>query len=356
MDNKKRSRLEQCLGFRKTGESFLDVASVESNPFFMLFNYDAEKLCELLTDGKVEFAIADSIRRQAVSVGSEQAVVIYKGMLDAIFKIAARIVETGALIQLNENFRKSMKTPQHAQTARALLDETADFSWDETEYPWIKKREQQVIFMFSSNLLYRLVILHELGHLWHNHGERNELIDSINIDEMFGNSQAGSIESQARELIADNFAFDHLFAFTSFNLESQRFDEIGRFLFTNLVPDKYELAVFCLQMAFVYFYFMDSESWRARSPSEWTHPPHPFRLQALYMAFLADGFGSIEKEHREQVFKRGVQLGDSTIERIFGTPNNLKWLSEMGQNSYKEHFEMLHKHLPRWTNIERIAW
>ncbi|WP_295751534.1 hypothetical protein [Undibacterium sp.] len=288
--------------------------------------------------------------------GKENAIVIYKGMLDAIFKIAVRVVETEALFQVANKGTLSLTTPARPLSVKALLGDAKDFVWNEKLYPWIANLEHKALFMFTASFLLRFVIFHELGHLLHRHGERSDSDNLMNVDEMSSNSEFGSLNSQARELVADMFAFQELIGFTKEHLISQANNEIGTFLTSELIPNDFELVVFCLQMAHVYFFFMDSEKWRTIAPTEWSHPPHPFRLHTIYTAFLSEGFSIIKAEYRNDLLGRAILLGQKTVQSIIGTPIGLDWSLEMGESKYKEHFDTLHALMPRWTDTERTDW
>ncbi|MGD7153910.1 hypothetical protein [Ralstonia pseudosolanacearum] len=349
--------LRKILERHRKGD-ILDGRSIDYNPFFALLEYDGRRLCSMVTNGEVFFNLVDSWERNSVAIYKLRTVAVFRGVLEAIFSISAKIVGNGIYPQVGgvnpPEFRPESK--KLLLTKRDLLNSLSLFECDDEKYPWMNSVERQALFLFISNTLFRFVVFHELGHLYHEHGKRSVDGDFIENDSMDREDLQGGIDSQARESIADTFAFQKLAEFQQFHLLSQQDDPIGSLLSSHFMSTAEDLLVFVSQMAFIYFYMMESPTWAHENPVKWTHPPAQFRLQTIFAALLEHGLLGVSKERMPVILQKALMSGPSITAVMFDTPPEFDWLQILDQPRYREHYELIYAAIPNWLTPNEDRW
>lgn len=150
----------------------------------------------MVTNGEVFFNLVDSWERNSVAIYKLRTVAVFRGVLEAIFSISAKIVGNGIYPQVGgvnpPEFRPESK--KLLLTKRDLLNSLSLFECDDEKYPWMNSVERQALFLFISNTLFRFVVFHELGHLYHEHGKRSVDGDFIENDSMDREDLQGGID------------------------------------------------------------------------------------------------------------------------------------------------------------------
>lgn len=77
--------------FSQTGETYFDFSRQE-NSLYKELNYIGKELCLTYIVGYSSFYLIDSIRVQAVAIHKHQAVLVFKGMLELIFRTSSMMV------------------------------------------------------------------------------------------------------------------------------------------------------------------------------------------------------------------------------------------------------------------------
>ncbi|MBK5124396.1 hypothetical protein IQ288_31680 [Burkholderia sp. R-69980] len=328
----------------------LDPKTIQHNLFFALFEYDGKQMCRAITNGKVEFFIADCWERNAVAIESLSSVVVFKGMLEAIFSIAAKIVDKGIFPSIGDVITSQPRFDPRKSllTKRELLISLPPFDLEINKPTWFESPERQTLFMFIANTLFRFVTMHELGHLYHQHGKRSSLHGHYEFDELGAEEPDGSISAQAREIIADSFAFQHLAEFQLRHLLSERNTPVGSLLASHFMKSEDELLQFISQIIFIYFYMMESPNWAHREPAKWTHPPAQFRLQTIFASLLEHGLVSVHKEMMPKVLENALFLGPSITSLMFDIFPEYNWMRVLDQPKYRAHYEDILTEIPIW--------
>lgn len=325
------------------------------NPFIGLFEYDGKMLCHLVTNGEVEFHLINDPRRNAVAVYSTNSVGVFVGMLDVIFKLSAKIVDGGLFPHVGNVETTSWNPDIHNtfESRESLLKSIEQFAWSQDRLPWIKSMERQALFMFIANTLFRFIVFHELGHIYNDHGRAKPKPDNFELDEMSTDHGLGNISSQAKESIADTFAFQLLVEYQRSHLEQQKDHPIGALLKEKLFQTDHDLVRFISQLIYVYFYMMETPNWLDTEPGSWSHPPAPFRLQTIYAALLEHSILSLTQKVIPDLLRQSIFLGSSTLAVIFNRYPDFNWLSILDQKKYRDHYKNIYMEMDNWVSDEK---
>ncbi|WP_155628889.1 hypothetical protein [Burkholderia stagnalis] len=356
-DMTREEQLESLLILNKKG-GILDSRKIQHNPFFELYEYDGKQLCSVISNGEIHFNLVDCWERNAVAIYDLRTAAVFRGMLEAIFSISARIVDKGIYPEIGNVAPPKMRQDpgKLLVTKRELLNSLSNFNYDIDEHPWMASTDRQALFLFISNTLFRFIVFHELGHLYNEHGKRNNEKDFFEVDEMGTESPQGGIDSQAREIIADTFAFQKLVEFQRFHLLSQQNEPVGKLLSSHFMKNEEDLIIFISQMVFIYFYMMESPNWAHENPIQWTHPPAQFRLKTILASLLEHGLLSIEKTKIPEIIQKALFVGPSILSVMFETFPEYNWLQILDNPKYREHYELIFSEIPRWITPNENRW
>jgi hypothetical protein len=338
----------------------LDVSLIEHNRFFAMFEDDGENLCSRVTKGEVHFNIIDCWEPNACAAYNLNTVVVFRGMLEVIFAICARIVDNGIFPEFGNIEEKcpSIEPGASWMTKRELLNSLPHFSYDQAEHSWIGMPEREALFMFLSNTLFRFVVFHELGHIFNEHGKRSDLPSFFEFDEMVAEDRPGNADSQAREIIADTFAFQKLVEYQQRHLRTMVLfgNPVAKLLSDRFMRSQDNLVIFVAKMTYVYFYMMESPFWAQREPAQWSHPPAQFRLQAILAALMEHSLLSIPKERMPEIVSRCLVDGSSITAAMFNIESELTWMQTISGRKYSDHYQALFAIMPRWYSASENRW
>lgn len=338
----------------------LDCRSIDDNPFFGLMEYDGVMMCKEVSNGVVRFCFADDSRKQAVAIYEENLIVMFRGMFEVLCKVAAKIVSKGLYPQLGASTKcnSSINPAREKFSAREIIDGELNFIWDIDNCPWRVDKERQALFVFSLSTLFRFVISHELGHLYYNHGDKEMRLgyNGIEIDEIESNSRECGFNPQARELVADKFGFDLVVEFQKRHLDSQKDSGIGEILYKKLAQSEYDLALFVMQMMYVYFHVSERDIWKKENPETWSHPPAPFRLRTICAAVIEHGVLQIGSKEAKKLLQHVLESSDELVAVLLEKSPGSTWLVSSHESILSKHYEKIFPLLFVWSSSVAKNW
>lgn len=128
-----------------------------------------QALCTKIIPTTSQFYLLDSPKRNAVGIHSLSSIVVFKGMLDFIFRIASLAAAVtpcptappdGAVNPWKENV--------------AFWLEEGPFFFDNEDYWWLRSSEHREVFDLYVKNLFQFIVLHEIGHFHHLHDARKK--------------------------------------------------------------------------------------------------------------------------------------------------------------------------------------
>lgn len=332
----------------KTGEIYFDF-SKEEDCLYHELDFIGKNLCQDYVKGPSSFYIIDSVRVQAVAIHNHKIVLIFKGMLEQIFRTAAMMV--GAERRHKES-NEIFYEPWFDNVN--LWINRGEFEWTSNEYWWLHDQEYRKAFDILVEALFIFLVLHEIGHLHNLHGERrndsNEEcvspIDTITfihkaIEDNEEMDETERLNSHAREIVADTFAFQFMMS------------ELKESLFPNSEYEGADPTTLTAINFGVCIYAVASYLWalnfRCNSDCS-THPPHVFRLASIEAACL---------EHRvcggdEKLTILGLEIGmRSYLKKMKCVCNSnefVEWRNLKDTPANQEYYEKICGIIPNWSN------
>jgi len=336
----------------------LDVHTIPDNQFFALYEYDGRQLCNLVTEGKIFFNLADSPKINALALYREKTVIVCRGMLEAILKIAAELVTRGAYPRLgNLADREWIVNPdQLFPSAHETLKSLTPFTCDKSRFPWLESEDRLALFTIISSTMFRFVVLHELGHFFHGHGQRSSEDHFVEFDGVAGPDSGGNVDAQARETSADAYAFGILLQLQRDHLKSQKHESFGRRLANEFHKSDEDLAVFLSSIVFIYFHMTESSGIRQSDPNSWRHPPAAFRLTTVLAGLLEHGALAVPAEAGPRILQTAVLRSEALLTTMLDRLHAIEWLGSMNDPKFLAQYSAIYEALPRWSSSAGPRW
>lgn len=327
------------------------------DPTGFLFPFHAEgvDICAgLQRSRECRFTFIESTKMQAIAVQDEIDVVgIYAGMFWMLCRLSSSAAASGVFPAMAGGKEPEWKPDisRSLYLPRQLLEEGRQFDWKTESKTWIDYPERQMLFLVILNTLFRFVAYHELGHIWNNHGLRrtgmsaNLCVDAVGACQI---AVKDSIASQAREIIADSFAFKRTIEVLDRELDLKAELEMTKTVRKRLLPDRDEVASFVLIIAFLYFRVSDLSNWSGQARETLSHPPAPFRAKALAAALLEHKHLGISEKSAVLAIRKASIGVEALMGVILGAYPNFKWLDTVSGLDDAVHFQRIYDEIPNW--------
>ena len=197
--------------------------------------------------------------------------------------------------------------------------------------------------------LFRLVVLHEIGHFHHQHGKRfTTAVDNVDIDSAQPQPlpQAEALDSQARELVADKFACDLMSRLLEDELGGLR-QVRGMEAFARLYLDTaVKRTGFVLQVAYIYFVAIDrlpgADPALLVRPS---HPPASFRLSTI----VSTAHTNVNNPTKIREINAKAIMADAIMAVALDRKPDVKWIAQLDNPVFRDHYERLYARVDAWA-------
>lgn len=310
---------------------------------------------ELCRGQNADFVILASEEMKAFAAQDEaDFVAMYAGMFWMLCRLAAAVAASGVFPVMEgssspvwaPDLERSLRTP------RELLKENSPFDWELESIGWKDATERQMLFCFVLDILFRFVVFHELGHLHNDHGHRKtSASSSIMVMDQLGPplmDRQQAVASQAREIIADCTGLEMTLRTIEQDITANS-DGGSALIRERLAPDKASLVSFVLTVVNLYFRLSDRSDWLDKSIDQLSHPPAPYRMNALF-AYIWDSRPlGIDVEIAEKVVQETLASADAVMSvmlNIFPSPN---WIKDVTTPENSLHYRALYKEAARWS-------
>lgn len=313
-------RLEEKINTLELGMAY-DLLNTDENgliyPYYLLYK-------DSLSNAGFDFLITTNRNPNAGVLYREKLIIMSQGLIDRLSKLAELIVSSGVL------------DGEKVKLRYFDLDFSANsFRGFDNKGSIYETPQKTKLFHFVFTTLMSFVLHHEVGHVYHKHGER------LQQPNYFGDSQGhakisavDAISSHARELIADIHSFLKLMKSTEEKLSSS--NDFGLIEHFN---DHKNTRHILLILVTCYFRMMDMRS--TLSHFESTHPEAVVRAFAIYAKScsleknqaiaILDVFRSLDLV--KQIFSYLEQpLPNDWLDKIWST-DMLEWQKKV-QNEY----------------------
>lgn len=331
----------------------MEVRPDDTSGWMVPFAIQAQEICAV---AGASFAFLESRDMQAVAFQDRRDVVgVYAGMFWMLCRLSSLVAASGVFPAMNGSVEPTW-TPdvgRSLRTPRDLLDEKVPFDWEIESAAWKEDGERQILFYVVLAISFRFVVFHELGHIVNDHGRRRTYsgISPLLVDHPGPGlcEPEEALESQARELIADGFAFKHTIATFNNELSSGSHLELAQIVRKHLAPDALRLIGFVLSVIFLYFRLSDLPSWKSTPINRLSHPPAPFRMKALFAQLVETKPLGISESSAASLVSETMLAGDALMSimlDIFPQPN---WIKQISTPAYDRHFGQIYEQIANWS-------
>jgi hypothetical protein len=331
----------------------MNLRSDDESGWMVPFALQATEICAA---AGASFVILESPDMQAVAVQDEADVVgVYAGMFWMLCRLASLVAGSGVFPAMKGDVEPSWapEIERSLRTPRELLEEKRPFDWAMESIGWQRAGERQILFYAVLALSFRFVVLHEVGHIANDHGARRMRsgTDALLVDrpgpQLLDPEEA--VRSQARELIADGFAFQHTIKTFNNELAGGSHLELAQIVRERLAPDAPALISFALSVIFLYFRLSDRSDWQSVPINRLSHPPAPFRMKALLALLVETKPLGIDEATAAAIISGTMVSGDalmSVMLNIFPQPD---WIKQISTSAHDRHFGQLYNEFPNWS-------
>jgi hypothetical protein len=324
-----------------------------ANPWIKVCTEEAEKLCHEVTEIPVSFAFTASARIQAQALYEPRSVVMTWRLFNRLCHLSANLVSKGLYVKLGKQKPPVWtKDPSRAGRPMTSFIDLSSFNWRETSAAWSSDPERQWLFAYVLLTIFRFVVLHELGHIHYKHGlRRGGHPVSLEVDAIHPTlyPEEDAIPSQARELVADEFAWRVLTKLQAIELELKANTVMGKGLISKLLQTDRDRIRFLLSTIYLYFYSSDRHDWLAINPIHLSHPPSPFRWYTIAAGFVEHGNFQIPADQAPGLFKDSFFEAASIVAVAYDQLPDMKWLDILSTDQYKKLYAVLYQEIPKWN-------
>lgn len=346
------SKIQDALADLNRG-AYLDPMQVPNNPWFASIGADLRTMCLESLDEPVEFTFNQLLIPQACAMFKHRVVIVSAQMFNMLCLIAERVVAKCAFPHVG-NVPEGNWTPDSQNSFKGIRQDLSNgtFLWTAaSNSDWARNPTRLALFFYVLLMLARFVVLHELGHIRHEHGTRTKNHNSFEVDEMGGSTrvltQDEALASQARELVADDFAMSRLFMLQERELELKADTELVKALAPQLLDTRQRRHDFLLQVIHLYFTVMDRPDWDLSDLSTMSHPPAPMRLFALHIQAANGGFLKTTKRSALQRAAAFILAADALPCLLFNLYPSL-WQTSGDVSAFSRRYADIYPELKVW--------
>lgn len=352
------NKVKKCIHdnvFSKSGETYLDL-SLQEDSIYSELNSIGKYLCTKYIKGCSSFYLIDSCRVQAVAIHEYQTVLVFKRMLELIFRTSAMMV--GAERRLNEP-DATFYEPWHNNMNSWING--GEFEWENDQYWWLHDDTHRKMFDMLVEGMFVFLVLHEIGHLHNLHGKRRRDTDEeksspmehiILIHKAVAESddeemdEAENLDRHTCEIIADTYAFQFMLS----ELKEHFFSESEYVEVDTRALSALNLGV-CLYITASFFWVLSYKHPMKNDTQNDDYPSHAFRLVSIEAASLEHKVCQFD----DSLTHSGLELGmKSYIEKLncaAGNDEFVNWRLSMNFPANQAHYEKICANTSNWSNF-----
>ncbi|WP_213159149.1 hypothetical protein [Pseudomonas aeruginosa] len=322
----------------RNGEGFLQIyPDDQDGEMYDLLLREGREICALLPDDKVKLYFVDAVSWQAGADSELKTILVWKGILDLVFKLASLVTVHA----------RPTPSPEHAALLPWRLDIKAwlrngVFDWESQDYWWLRDPEYRITFSTFARAIFCFILLHEVGHFHNLHAVRREERCAQQGESV---ADRARLEKHAREIIADTYAFQFLM------------DELKEKLFPDELYYQRERHIVITEACFIFALISVSAVFWGFSvviPMDESHqengyPGHAFRLRAIQSAALEHGINGLQPE----VAYRIVSMAIKQCFEIFEDASSgdfVAWSQSVQDAIHGAHYKEVCEEVSHWSN------
>ncbi len=323
----------------RNGEGFLQIyPDDQDGEMYGSLLRKGREICASLPGDKVRLYFVDAVSCQAGADSELKTLLVWKGMLDLVFKLAS-------LVTVHSR-------PVPSRDLAALLPWREDikawlrggvFDWESPDYWWLYNPEYRITFNTFSLAIFSFILLHEVGHFHNLHAVRRE----ERCAKQQGESAAdrARLEQHAREVIADTYAFQFLMD----ELKQKLFPDEGLYHRERHIEITAACFTFALISASAVFWGFSVVIPMDESHQENGYPGHAFRLRAIQSAALEHGINGLEPRIAYPTVSMAIKQCFEIFEDIVNG-DFVAWSQALQDPIHGAHYEKVCEEVRHWSN------
>jgi hypothetical protein len=291
--------------------------------------------------------LVDSPKKQATVIHDLSVVVVFKGMLNFIFRAASLVAAatpcpTPAPVGT---------VPPWAENLGHWLEE-GPFFFDDERYWWLQIPDHRDVFDVFVDNLFRFVVLHEIGHFHNMHRARRAALSNEERSSPANrtNEAAEDFSIHVREIVADTYAFQfflqeliEILTDDDAPINSQKDVAIA------VKSASFVTALYTIQLYFWLSAAMPSAraSFALKSKE---YPPHAFRMQAIESTALEHANRILPSPLAQNSLAQAMEKTQTLSQNVAGTEDFISWRIKLNDPVFLGHYEKICQGSPNWAN------
>ncbi len=323
----------------KPGEGILQIYTEDPDgEMYDSLLRQGREICASLPGDKVSLYFVDGVRCQAGADSELKTVMVWKGMLDLIIKLASLLTVHARPIP--PAYQASPLPWRH--DVKVWLKDGV-FDWESPDYWWLRDPEYRATFETFAFAIFCFILLHEVGHFHNLHAVRRAERGASPEAEAADDQER--LEKHAREVIADTYAMQFLM------------DELKKRLFadeTHYDPHKH-IAI--TQACFTFALIAASATlWgfsvaipMDESHQENSYPGHAFRLRAIQSTALEHRINGLEPHTAHYIISTAMKQC-AEIMSVLSGGDFVTWDQALQNPIHGAHYEKVCEEVRNWSN------
>lgn len=322
----------------KPGEGILQIYTEDPDgEMYGLLLRQGKEVCASLPGDKVSLYFVDGVRCQAGADSELKVVMVWKGMLDLIFKLASLVTIHA---QPMPSGYQATSLPWRNDVKVWLRG--GIFDWESPDYWWLHDPVYRATFNSFTHAIFSFILLHEIGHFHNLHAVRRAERGAQQEGESA--EDRVRLEQHAREVIADTYAFQFLM------------DELKQKFFADedYHPQKHiEITEACFTFALISvsatFWGFSGVIPMYESHQANLYPGHAFRLRTIQSAALEHGINGLEPSKAHSLVSKAMKQSFGILSAMSGG-DFVTWDQALQDPSHGAHYEKVCEEVNNWSN------
>lgn len=323
----------------KPGEGFLQIYTEDPDgEMYGLLLRQGREMCASLPGEKVSLYFVDGVSCQAGADSELKTLLVWKGMLDLIFKLATLVIVNDRPIPSTYQ-----GTPLPWRSGVKIWLRNGIFDWESPDCWWLHDPVYRATFDTFTHAIFCFILLHEVGHFHNLHAVRR--MEREAQQEAEPEADRERLERHAREVIADTYALQFLM------------DELKQKFFadeTHYHPQKHiEITQACFTFALIsasaIFWGFSVAISMDESHQENFYPGHAFRLRTIQSTALEHGINGIEPSVAHYLVSKAMEQCFEILSAI-SDGDFVTWDQALQDPSHGAHYEKVCEEVNNWSN------
>lgn len=280
----------------------------------------------------------DGVSCQAGADPELKVLLVWAGMLDLVFKLAALVTLYAKPIP---SAHQAVLLPWGGDVKAWLRDGV--FDWECADYWWLQAPEYRTTFSTFALAIFCFILLHEVGHFHNLHAVRRE--ERFPQQQIESAADRARLENHARKVIAETYAFQFLMA----ELKQTLFPDEGHYQCERHNAITAACFTFALISVSAVFWGFSVVIPMDESHQENVYPGHAFRLRSIQSAALEHGINGLGPRLAFSIVGMAIKQCFEIFENI-SSGDFVAWDQALRDPTHGVHYKEVCEEVRHWSN------